>query len=138
MTSADSISLSLKRRMVPLSTPVVHQLNCDSKLERMLSIAEERVNRSTTVRTEKDSLLEHIKGLKGNILQLSDDITDIKARMLQRQGDAKALENAKAAADQRLPNESERDFLIREYRQHRSLSTCILIVFRYRSDHAFR
>jgi uncharacterized protein (UPF0335 family) len=121
--------------MFSLSIALVHQLNCDSKLTRMLGVAEERSQRPTTVGNEKESLLKHIEDLKEKIMQLSDDITDIKARMLQRRGDAKALENAKAAADQRLPNESERDFLIREYSQHLLLPVCILIVFRYRSDH---
>ncbi|KAA8909107.1 hypothetical protein FN846DRAFT_905856 [Sphaerosporella brunnea] len=88
-------------------------INEKAKLEHILSVAEEKFKRPTTIAKEKRSIAKQIKELKEQISQFNDDITDIKTRMLQRAGDAKVLQDVKAAADQRLPNESEREFLIR-------------------------
>jgi hypothetical protein len=79
----------------------------------MLDVAQERYNRPATITSEKKSLLQQINELKQKIAQHSDDIEDITQRMLQRDEQAKALAKAQTVTDQRLPNESARDFLIR-------------------------
>lgn len=79
----------------------------------MLRVAQDKYSRPTTVASEKKSLLQQIDDLKENIARFQADIRDVAERMLQRNEQAKALEEAKAVADHRLPHESDREYLIR-------------------------
>ncbi|KAF8535817.1 SNF2 family N-terminal domain-containing protein [Trichophaea hybrida] len=84
-----------------------------AKHSYMLDVAQERYNRPTTVASEKKYLLQQINELKQKITQYNDDIEDITQRMLQRDEQVKAMAKAKTVTDQRLPDESDREFLIR-------------------------
>jgi len=83
----------------------------------MLSVAEERYALPQTTRLNKTSLETQIKDLKEKLAQFNDDIKDITSRMAAREAQARALlsqqKTKKSVSEHRLPNESDREFLIR-------------------------
>jgi len=93
------------------------------KLEHILSVAEERYGLPQTTKLKKRSLEIQIKDLKGKLAGFNDDIKDITSRMAAREAQTIELlsqqKTKKSVSDHRLPNESDREFLIRAFMLHR-------------------
>ncbi|KIW20257.1 hypothetical protein PV08_00832 [Exophiala spinifera] len=82
------------------------------KLQNQIRKVREEISRPIGI-TQRTKLRRDVDRMQGQIQSLDDDIADIEGRMHDRETQAGQVDEHDASSTGRLPNETQRDFLIR-------------------------